>query len=171
MMIETTRLILIPADEHLLRSAIQGSDSLSHELRCRVSPDWTEFGTAPLEHSLKMLELSKDEKGWGTYFPIHKTDRRLIGSCGYKGRPTVEGAVELGYEVAPEYRLKGIGAELVKGLMENAFRFDSVLKIVAYTLPSESASTSILKKLNFRKTAELNDPEDGLIWRWEKLRT
>lgn len=170
MKIETENLRLIPCSETLLTSAIQGNEALAKALGFSVSPDWTEFGMGPLEYSLKMLAKGEEEKGWWTYLPIHKADRRLIGSCGYKGRPGREGVVELGYEVCPAYRQKGLGTEMAEGLLRNAFGFGIVNRVIAHTLPTVSASTRILEKLNFVKTGEVMDPEDGLIWRWELQR-
>ena len=167
MHIETENLILIPGNKNLLASAIQGNDFLSKALGYAVCSDWTEFGVAPLAYTLKILTQSEDENGWWTYFPIHTIDQKLIGSCGYKGRPTPDGMVEIGYEVCPEYRQKGLGTEIANGLLTHAFKDEHIKIVVAHTLPMENASTNILRKLSFNKVSEIEDPEDGLIWRWE----
>ena len=167
MKIETENLILIPGNKNLLASAIQGNDFLSKALGYTVCSDWTEFGVAPLAYTLKILTQNENENGWWTYFPIYTVDQKLIGSCGYKGRPTPDGMVEIGYEVCPEYRQKGLGTEIAKGLLTNAFNDDNVKIVIAHTLPMENASTNILRKLSFKKVDEIVDPEDGLIWRWE----
>jgi RimJ/RimL family protein N-acetyltransferase len=56
---------------------------------------------------------------------------------------------------------------MAKGLIENAFKDQSVRQILAHTLAEENASCSVLKKCGFIKTGEIEDEEDGLIWRWE----
>ncbi|MBK6824930.1 MAG: GNAT family N-acetyltransferase [Saprospiraceae bacterium] len=170
MKIETKNLILISGNKKILASAIRGAAFLSNNLNASVSEPWTEFGLAPIEYSLTKISQNEYENGWWTYFPIHKDDKRLIGSCGYKGIPTSVGNVEIGYEVISEYRQKGLGTEIAKGLVSNAFKFDNVKMIIAHTLPSENASTNILKRLGFDKVSEIFDPEDGLIWRWELKR-
>lgn len=167
MKIETENLILIPGNKKILTSAIKGAAFLSENLNASVIEPWTEFGLAPIEYSLKKVSQNKTEVGWWTYFPIHKEDKKLIGSCGYKGSPTSEGTVEIGYEVISEYRKKGLGTEIAIGLVSNAFKFANVKMIIAHTLPLENASTKILIRLGFYKVSEINDPEDGLIWRWE----
>ena len=167
MRIETENLILIPGNINLLTSAIQGNDFLSKALGYAVCSDWTEFGVAPLAYTLKILTQSEDENGWWTYFPIHTVDQKLIGSCGYKGKPSLDGMVEIGYEVCPEYRQKGYGTEIANGLLAHAFKDEHIKIVVAHTLPMENASTNILRKLSFNKVSEIEDPEDGLIWRWE----
>ena len=167
MRIETENLILIPGTKNLLTSAIQGNDFLSKALGYAVCSDWTEFGVAPLAYTLKILTQSENENGWWTYFPIHTVDQKLIGSCGYKGKPSLDGMVEIGYEVCPEYRQKGYGTEIANGLLTHAFKDEHIKIVIAHTLPMENASTNILRKLSFNKVSEIEDPEDGLIWRWE----
>ena len=41
------------------------------------------------------------------------------------------------------------------------------MTVFAQTLPEESASTSILRKLGFRLLGRVEHPEDGPVWEWE----
>ena len=41
-------------------------------------------------------------------------------------------------------------------------------RVRAHTLPQPSASTRVLTKCGFRHIGAVIDPEDGLVWRWEK---
>lgn len=170
MAIETKSLKLIPCDTEILKSAIQGNEILAKKINVNVQDNWTEFGVAALQYSLDRLSESEDEKNWWTHFPIHKQDNKLIGSGGYKGKPTTYGIVELGYEIAPNYRNRGLATEMTKGLIENAFRDNRVKFIIAHTLGQENPSTMILRKCKFEKVQEINDPDDGLIWKWELKR-
>ncbi|MFN8265137.1 MAG: GNAT family N-acetyltransferase [Chitinophagaceae bacterium] len=167
MTIETPTLILIPGTKELFTCAIAGDDQLSAQLGFHVAANWTEFGNGPLEYALHRITEHPEEKGWWTYFPVHKADRLLIGSCGYKGPFSEEGTVEIGYEVSPSYRNKGLATEIANGLIKHAFSFSQVKSVLAHTLAEENASVHILRKCGFVKTAEINDPEDGVIWRWE----
>lgn len=166
-MIETSRLLLVPANIDLLRSAIKGNDSLAEELGFQVPDNWTEFGIGPLEYSMNMLKTGNEHTGWWTYFPIHKKDHLLIGSCGYKGPPSAEGAVEIGYEIIPSYRGQGFATEVAKGLIENAFLDERVRGVIAHTLAEPNASARILEKCEFAQIEEIADPDDGLIWKWK----
>ena len=38
----------------------------------------------------------------------------------------------------------------------------------AHTLPTPNASTRVLAKCCFQYIGEVIDPEDGLVWRWER---
>lgn len=170
MHIETQNLKLVPCNSEILRAAIQGNDTLAQNLGVSVQDNWTEFGVGALQYSLDRLAKSEDENGWWTYFPIHKQDNRLIGSGGYKGKPTVDGTVELGYEITSDYRNRGLATEMTKALIENAFNDVRVKTIIAHTLGQENPSTHVLHKCGFEKVQEINDPDDGLIWQWELKR-
>jgi RimJ/RimL family protein N-acetyltransferase len=170
MIIETEKLKLISCDTEILNAAIQGNEILAKKLNANVQDNWTEFGVGALQYSLDRLSESEDEKDWWTYLPIYKQDNKLIGSGGYKGKPTNEGTVELGYEIAPDYRNRGLATEMTKGLIENAFKDERVKTIIAHTLGQDNASTKVLQKCGFKKVEEINDPDDGLIWKWELKR-
>jgi [ribosomal protein S5]-alanine N-acetyltransferase len=40
--------------------------------------------------------------------------------------------------------------------------------VIAHTLPEASASTRALGRNSFVHAGETIDPEDGLVWRWER---
>lgn len=166
MIIQTTRLSLISGDVDILQSAIDGDETLSIKLNVVVADGWTEFGPMPLRYSLDMLAKDPEEQKWLTYFTVLKDKQILIGFGGYKGKPA-DGIVELGYEIAPDYRGHGFATEYAQALIVHAFKEPNVQMVIAHTLAHENPSTSILKKLGFAKIEEINDPEDGLIWRWE----
>lgn len=167
MAIETNNLILIPCDAEILTAAIQGNETLSKKIGAAVQDNWTEFGVDALQYAFDKLTESVNERNWWTYFPIHKQDNKLIGSGGYKGKPATDGSVEIGYEITPEYRNRGLATEMTKGLIENALKDIRVKYIIAHTLGEENPSTSVLQKCGFEKVEEINDPEDGIIWKWK----
>jgi len=168
--IETNNLRLIPCDVDTLHTAIEGNDQLAKRLGVTVNENWTEFGAAALHYSLERLLERPADAGWWTYFPIHKQNNELIGSGGYKGGPTEQGTVEIGYEIAPAYRNKGLATEMAVALISHAFADSRVQSILAHTLGETNASTKVLAKCGFQKVEEINDPEDGLIWKWELKR-
>jgi len=167
----TPKLILKQCDAEILHEAIKGHEHLARKLNVTVPENYTEFGVEALRYALDKLSESEDEKGWWTYFPIHQQDNKLIGSGGYKGGPTLDGTVEIGYEIMPEYRNRGLATEMTEGLVQNAFNDERVNRIVAHTLGQENASTMVLKKCGFVKTEELNEPDEGVIWKWELNRS
>jgi len=59
---------------------------------------------------------------------------------------------------------------MTKGLIERAFKDNRVKLIIAHTLGQENPSTKVLQKCSFVKTEEINDPDEGQIWKWELKR-
>ena len=165
MTIETENLTLIPANIYLLQKALAGDKELAAALHVTIDEHWTEFGSFALQYVLDKLVVNPDEDLWWTYFPVYKKENKLIGSGGYKGKPE-DGAVEIGYEIAPAYRNKGLATEMVKGLIENAFKNKNVTTVFAHTLGHETPSTKVLTKCGFEKVEDLNDTDNGLIWKW-----
>lgn len=170
MTIETEQLFLIAADAQSLQCAINGEQALSAFLKMGITPGWQSFGTQVFQFTLQQLQNGQTGHGWWMYFTLHKKDRQLIGNGGYKGSPTKEGTVEIGYEIAPTYRNQGLATEMAQGLIGNAFRHPIVKTVLAHTLAEENPSTRILQKCGFNKLGELNDPWDGLIWKWALTR-
>lgn len=168
--VETDHLLLISCNPEMLEQALAGNEALAGYLKVSVPAQWTEFGAAALSYVLGKLKGSDAAKNWWTYFPIHKQDNTLIGTCGYKGPPDEQGEVEIGYEIAEPYRNKGLATELAKGLMDNAFRLNGVTSFLAYTLGELNASTRVLTKCGFQKTDVIEDEEEGTIWKWELKR-
>jgi RimJ/RimL family protein N-acetyltransferase len=76
--------------------------------------------------------------------------------------------VEIAYGIAPEHQGKGYATEAAAALTDYAFRQREVRAVRAHTLPENNASTRVLTKCGFRRVGEVIEPEDGLVWRWEK---
>lgn len=170
MTIETMNLKLISTDLEILKAAIDGNEKLAIQIGASVPDNWTEFGIGALQYTLDKLTENVAELGWWTYFPIHKQDKALIGSGGYMGKPSTDGIIEIGYEIAPAYRNRGFATEMAMGLIANGFKDANVKTIIAHTLGYDNASTRVLQKCGFSKVQEINDPDEGLIWKWELKR-
>jgi [ribosomal protein S5]-alanine N-acetyltransferase len=87
------------------------------------------------------------------------------------GAPDADGVVEVAYSVAPEHQGKGYATETAKALVSYAFSSGKVRTVRAHTLPETNASGRVLSKCGFRRVGEVIDPDDGLVWRWERDRT
>jgi ribosomal-protein-alanine N-acetyltransferase len=165
-MILTPHLRIISCDDTLYDAIRMGNNTLARVMGVNVPKKWTEFRDTftPSYHRWKAHPPLRD---WWVYLIIHVPDNMLIGSCGYKGEPDADGMVEIGYEVIPSYREKGLGTETAKGLLDHAFHHPSVRKVIAHTLAEENASGHILEKLGFAQTEDIRDSDEGLLWRWE----
>ena len=90
----------------------------------------------------------------------------VVGTCGYKGFPDEDGWVEIGYEVAPPYRRRGLATECAGALVERVRQMDAISGVRAHTLAEENASVAILRRLGFAHQGEIVDPDDGPVWAW-----
>ena len=91
-----------------------------------------------------------------------------VGSCGFKSPPQIN-RVEIAYFTFPGHESRGIATRMASELVRIALEKTPTLIVAAQTLPEENASTSILKKLQFRCVGALEHPEDGLVWEWHLL--
>ncbi len=158
---------LVNCDKALLELILQGDEALAQQTRWTIPAKWTEFGDFIFEFALKKITENPASQIWWTYLPILVEQNTLVGNCGYKGEPDAEGVVEIGYEVAEDFRGRGLATEIAGMLIDRAFGFKEVTTIRAHTLAEENASVCVLRKHNFKFIEALDDPDDGAIWRWE----
>lgn len=168
--LETPRLYLVACNIPLYQAIFDGDEAIADYLHVEVQPNWSEFGPDPTLSSYRQVQLDPQAFPWWMYLPIHRDDNRLLGACGYKGRPNAKGGVEIGYEIIPEYRNQGIATELAKALIDHAFMDNSVKFVQAHTLAHLNPSVSVLKKCGMEFVVELIDPDEGEIWQWRTLR-
>ena len=65
---------------------------------------------------------------------------RLLGSGGFAAPPAGR-TVEIGYEIAPEFRGRGLGTAAARALVDRAVTTGAVDHVVAHTLPGPNPST------------------------------
>ncbi len=169
--IDTGRLQLVSCDSTIFDALLAGPKVASALLQVDIPPRWTQFGKRPIQYAYDQLRAEPTSLNWWTYLPIHTADNRLIGSCGYKGPPDEHGIVEIGYEIMKPYRRQGLGTELAKGLIANAFADNRVTTVQAHTLARENPSCKILRHCGMTWMGDLTDVEDGLLWRWQLNRS
>lgn len=169
LMLNTPRLYLYPCDLTLWEAVFSGNRVLSQVLGVNVPRDWIHDVQVFRPHYLNQKHNPAYET-WGVYLMVHRADALLIGTCGFKGPPTPDGRLEIGYGVRPGHRNQGLTSEAVRVLLAHAFADERVEALTARTLPEASASVSILKKMGFvqRNNADLPPP---YTWLWELVRS
>lgn len=153
--IETRSLTLVLESPEDVRVRLAG---MSPSEKANLSPDW-----------LALVDAATSADPWIHGFAlVQRIDDAVVGSCGFKGPPTLDGVVEIAYVVAPEYQGNGYATEAAQALVSYAFSHSRVRIVRAHTLPEANASTRVLAKSGFQCVGEVVDPDDGLVWRWEK---
>jgi [ribosomal protein S5]-alanine N-acetyltransferase len=156
----TERLELVPATRETILAALDGNDALGVSLGVSVPPTWPpEFlDPASLEFILERVEA---QSAWWLYFvilPHDRAGRTLIGSAGYKGEPSDDGTVEVGYGIVRDQHRQGYASEAAGGLIRRAFAAAEVTRVVAETLPELAGSIGVLRKCGFRLTGDGSEP-------------
>lgn len=125
------------------------------------------------EHQRAIAEMTRGfyervgyQPPWTGYWALR--DGVNVGTCGFKGPPS-SGIVEIAYHTFPEFEGQGIANAMADALVGLAQSADPALRIIAHTLPEENRSTAILRRRGFTCIGPVDDPEDGIVWRWELL--
>ena len=170
MLIQTKNLILAPHLPRHLRALIRSEQEFENTAGLPVAAGIRDQLLSASPDFMARLDGAKESDPWQFGFAaIHKIDHVLIGMCGFPGPPDANGIAEIAYGIAPNYQGKGYATELAAALIEFASNDPRVKGIWAHTRAERNASTCVLKKCGFTKTAETIDPENNLpIWRWER---
>jgi RimJ/RimL family protein N-acetyltransferase len=157
MNLQTRNLTLVLQTLEEVRAMIAAMDPST---RKELSADW-----------LARLEKVTAADPWVLGFSLqHRESGTSVGTCGFKGPPSTDGVVEIAYGIAPEHQGKGYATEAAQALVTYALTFEEVRVVRAHTLPGSGASKRVLAKCGFCHVSEVIDPEDGLVWRFEKHR-
>ena len=152
---QTKNLKLVPQTLEEVHATIE---AMTPADKAELSADW-----------LALLDASTSADPWTHGFSLVLRDSdTVVGRAGFKGPPAADGVVEIAYGLSPDYQGKGYATEAAAALTEFALIQDQVHLVRAHTLPESNASGRVLTKCGFRRVGEVIDPEDGLVWRWEK---
>jgi [ribosomal protein S5]-alanine N-acetyltransferase len=164
----TERLHFVALDEAHRRALATGKPELARLLGVTVPEAWPQFPEAFAPAPEGVVPRPTE---WNGYLFIDPVNSTLVGNGGFHGPPSDLGEVEIGYEIAGEFRNKGYATEAVRGMVAFAFSDDRVLFVVAHTVAEKNASNSALARVGFRCVAELANEEVGRTWRWLLGRT
>jgi RimJ/RimL family protein N-acetyltransferase len=155
-LLQTRNLTLVLQTRDAVRALI---DEMTPYEKAQLSADW-----------LVLFEASNTADPWVHGFSaVHRDSGTVVGTGSFKGPPS-HGVVEIAYGIYPDHRGKGYATEVAEALATYAFSFANVRTVRAHTLPEPNASTRVLAKCGFTRVGDVVDPEDGLVWRFEKLR-
>lgn len=144
-------------------AALESSEALGVSLGASVPATWPpEFlDAASLEFVLRRMVEGEPLSVWWLYFVVlgqADTGRTLIGSVGYKGPPSDDGMVEVGYGIVRDQHRQGYASEAVRGLLARAFASPDVTRVTAETYPELVGSIGVLRRCGFRFIGEGSEP-------------
>jgi hypothetical protein len=154
----------------LVRAAIDEPEALGALIGGDVAPGWEGFPDAlpALVDSALLTPVSGPH--WGSMLFVVPEPRTLVGLGGYYGPPR-DGAVEIGYAVAPAFQQRGLATEAARQLVALAFADPAVSSVQAHTMPGPNPSTRVLERLGFECEGVEEDPDEGPVWAWRLTTT
>jgi RimJ/RimL family protein N-acetyltransferase len=159
-----------PATMEHLDALIAGDEVFTERFGMTVEPGYMDLPDSPgiAQQALSVSRNALDggtPSEWFSHLFVEPAENKLIGFGGYKGEPR-DGTVEIGYALAEPYRGAGRATAAVRELIRRAHEA-GVVRVIAHTLPEPNPSTRLLERLGFQLAAEVTDPEDEQVWRWE----
>jgi len=122
--VESRRLTLVAATAELVTADLAGRDEFGTAIGAEVPDEWPPdlYDSLSMRYALQQLR-DPSEHGWSLWYLLSKKhdSPRVIGICGFKGKPDRAGSVEIGYSVLRQYRIQGYATEAVARLVQWAF--------------------------------------------------
>lgn len=171
--INTKDLDLVPYRPADLLALIEGAAEFRGSFGFPAAEGLRDFLLGPEVSSgyVDMLKRSSEPDVWRHGFALVDRNRGLVvGNVAFVGPPNQSGEVEIAYGVTPGFEGRGYATQAAKAVTQFALADGRVKKVIAHTLPENNASTRILEKTGFTFGGEVQHPEDGLLWLWEKRR-
>lgn len=170
--VETRRLILRPVGRGLARVLLadrRQAGDLAEALLHRDFPD-AEL-TAMLPAFAQRLDDAAnpalrgtapvDPGGWGLWLLVYRPERMVVGAFTFGGPPSPSGEVQIGYQVVPAHRRRGLTIEAARALIGWAFNDSRVARIRADCAADNLASVRTLQKLGFERFGDANGNGDA----------
>ncbi len=160
--LETEHLRLIPFSLELKRAAMNDKARVAQRLKAQVPDSWPGPDMAEaLPFFVKLMEQDPSGSVWDGII-LHKAERILIGTMGFKGGPDQTGTVEMGYSIIPEYRGRGYAPEMARALISWAFGNQRIRSVIAECLADNTASIRVLEKIGMQRLGL-----EGKLLKWE----
>jgi len=165
------RSIRLLAEDAALLEALASRDSLRRRHGADASEPDLAHARELTRQSLDFMARVGATPPWLCYLTIGEDTGTLVGCCGFRGNPRDIGrgvmAPEIAYHTFPAFEGRGYATAMALRLVEVA-RDAAVSTVIAHTLREHNPSTRVLGRAGFAFAGEVDDPEDGLVWRWQQ---
>ena len=150
--IESRRMTLVAATPELVAADLGGREAFEKALAADVPDNWPPelFESTAMRAALEQLK-DPSEQGWSIWYLLSRNggQPKVVGICGFKGKPDGHGSVEISYSVLDQFRIQGYATEAVARLVVWAFSHQNVREVSAETLPHLRRSIRVMEKNGF----------------------
>lgn len=165
MKIKTKRLELVPLSLEEFDLLLNSPEELSKKLKLKEKiskiDDDTRFA---FEWLIKQCKIYPEHHTWYTNWQIiDKAKKVAVGSFCFKGEPDINGEVEIGYGINPEYQNNGYMSEVIGSIIKWLQEMCNISGLIAETDNDNIPSQKVLTKHGFEKYSE----RQGMLW-WRK---
>lgn len=157
---------------NLSTPVLQSILSNANEWLAQNDLHFTDSGTALsdlADQSLSFMTSMGGDPKYFAYLAFNRETREIVGVGGFKGAPNELREIEMLIYVFPSFEGRGFGSAIASALLHTAREWSNVQYLTAHTPAQESAATKILEKIGLQRIGEIEDPDDGLLWRWTML--
>lgn len=143
----TRRLELVPCSLPVAVALGSDVEEAGRLLDARVPEEWPDSELAEfLPFYAELLRDDAELLGYGIWLLIERNRRTVVGSAGFQGQPSAEGAIELGYGIHPDFRNRGYATEAATALLRWASEQPGVKRVLAYCDQDNTASQRVVEK-------------------------
>ncbi|WP_236788247.1 GNAT family N-acetyltransferase [Amycolatopsis sp. GM8] len=165
--IRSARLDLVELTGNLLRLTLERDlDALAGLLGVEVSQEWADL--IPARENLKAIHDEPDAQPWLSRGIVLREAGALIGEVGFHNPPDELAVVELGYEVLPAFRRRGVATEAIRALTDWAFATGDASTVYVTIAHDNAASIGLVQSLGFTFQEDYHDPVDGQLVFYER---
>lgn len=162
--LESRRLTLVAATPELVAADLEGMAAFEEAIGADVPENWPPelYESTAMRVALEQLR-DPAEHGWSLWYLLSRKHEppRVMGICGFKGKPDETGSVEIGYSVLRQYQVQGYATEAVSRLVVWAFSHQNVTEVSAETFPHLRKSIRVMEKNGFSYTGP--GSEQGVV--------
>jgi len=143
---------LVAATPELVAADLEGGEAFGLAIDAEVPDNWPPdlYESTAMRVALEQLQ-DPAEHGWSLWYllPSRHQPPKVMGICGFKGKPDQAGSVEIGYSVLQQFQVQGYATEAVSRLLVWAFSHQNVREVTAETLPHLRQSIRVMEKNGF----------------------
>ena len=138
-------------------------------LGARIPAGWPRDGDSRLGLTIQLTALRRRPRqgAWRVRLMVLRAEHRVAGTIHLKGPPGVARSVDLGWEVEPSDRGRGLATEGARAVLRWALTQPRVRRVTARIHDHNTASVRVAERLGMQRTPVRYGTE-GLIWEIER---